>query len=236
MIGYMAQNNKNTLLITKKEALPFFDNLMSILEVETSKYTIPVVSLVEIHYNDPFAILVSTLLSLRTKDETTALAFKKLYKVAKKPEDILNIDDKKLEELIYPVGFYKTKAKRLKQICKILIEKYNGEVPDTMEKLLELPGVGRKTANLVLAVGFKKEGMCVDTHVHRISNRLGIIKTKNPFETEMALRQILPTKYWEKYNQYLVAWGQNVCKPISPFCSKCKINKFCKRVGVTKSR
>lgn len=214
----------------------YFDSIMQILEKETRKYTIPVVSLVDIHYNDPFAILVSTLLSLRTKDETTAKAFKKLYQKAKTPDELIKLNQSQIEFLIYPVGFYKTKAKRLIEISRILLKKYNGQVPDDMEKLLELPGVGRKTANLVLAVGFKKPGMCVDTHVHRISNRLGILKTKTPFETEMKLREILPVKYWEKYNEYLVAWGQNICKPISPFCSKCKLEPYCKKVNVVKHR
>ena len=185
---------------------------------------------------NPFKTLVSCILSLRTKDEVTYKATRRLYKIATTPQKILKLPTKKLEKLIYPVGFYKTKAKRIKGICKKLIKEYNCKVPDTIEELLKFKGVGRKTANIVITFGFGKHGIAVDTNVNRISNRLGLVKTKNPHETEFALRKLLPKKYWIVFNELLVRHGQNTCKPISPFCSKCCIRKCCKRVGVTRSR
>ena len=146
------------------------------------------------------------------------------------------LPSKKIENTIYPAGFYITKAKRIKNVCKVLIENYNGKVPDDIDELLKLHGVGRKTANLVVSLGYGKLGICVDTHVHRISNRLGLVKTKNPHQTEFALRKILPEKYWIEYNDLLVTYGQNLCKPISPFCSKCNIRRYCNRIGVATSR
>jgi len=186
--------------------------------------------------NDPYKVLISCLLSLRTKDETTAAASTRLFKVAPDVNKLAALPVKTIEKLIYPVGFYKTKAKRIKDISKVLIDKYNSKVPDTIDELLKLYGVGRKTANIVVTLGFKKPGVAVDTHVHRISNRLGYVRTKNPEETEWALRKKLPEKYWLVYNDLLVAWGQNVCKPISPLCSKCAIKDYCYKVGVNISR
>ncbi len=186
--------------------------------------------------NDPYKVLVSTVLSLRTKDATTMEASFRLFEKADTVEKLNNLSESEIEKLIYPVGFYKTKAKNLKKIAKTIIEKYNLKVPCDMEELLKLPNVGRKTANLVLAKGYNIPAVCVDIHVHRISNRLGLIKTKNPLETEMKLREILPEKYWIEYNDLLVPFGQNICKPISPFCSTCPIIEFCDKVGVSRHR
>jgi len=175
-------------------------------------------------------------LSLRTRDETTLPACERLFDRAQTMQGMLDIPVSELQQLIYPVGFYKTKALRIHDICEDLIHRFSGQVPDDLEQLLTLKGVGRKTANLVLTEGFGKAGICVDTHVHRISNRLGYIKTKTPEETEFALRKKLPQKYWIEYNALLVTWGQNVCKPISPLCSTCPVKNICQRVKVIISR
>ncbi len=201
--------------------------VLEILDKEKDKWKAPVVTLVSKRTRDPFQTLVSTILSLRTKDEVTAAATERLLKRVKKPEDLLKIPDEELEKIIYPVGFYRNKAKTLKKIAKILIEKYNGKVPDTLEELLKLPGVGRKTANLVLSESFGKDAICVDTHVHRISNRWGIVNTKTPEETEYALMKVLPRKWWKKYNSILVAFGQTICKPVGPKCDICPIREYC---------
>ena len=210
--------------------------VMSILKIETQKFTVPIITQYSQEKSDPFKILISTFLSLRTKDQTTAKATERLFALANSPETMLQLTEKQIQNAIYPVGFYITKAKRIKEICKLLIEQYKSIVPNDLDTLLILPGVGRKTANLVLTQGYNKPGICVDTHVHRISNRLGYIKTKTPEETEFRLRKILPKQYWTVYNDYLVAFGQNICKPVSPFCSKCVINKYCKKRNVSKSR
>ncbi len=206
------------------------------MEKRYKEFKDPIVTEIAERTRDPFRILISTILSLRTKDEVTAEASKRLFQVADTPEKILNLKTNRIERLIYPVGFYKTKAKRLKQVCKILIEEYNGRVPDSLDELLRLPGVGRKTANLVITLGYGKPGICVDTHVHRISNRLGYVDTKTPEQTEMELRKKLPRKWWIKYNDLLVTWGQNICTPISPRCSICPVAKYCEKKGVKKSR
>ena len=172
----------------------------------------------------------------RTKDEVTSNAAKKLFVKVNKIKDLEKISRKELEKLIYPVGFYKTKAKNLKLLPKILKKEFNSIIPETIEELIKLPGVGRKTANLVVTIAFDKHAICVDTHVHRIMNRLGYIRTKTPHETEIILRKKLPRKYWKTINSILVAFGQNTCKPISPFCSKCPIYKECKRIKVKTSR
>ena len=211
--------------------------VMKILEEEVKKLPLPIVSEYAIKEGrNPFKTLISTVLSLRTKDSTTSKATDRIFALADNPKDMMRLSVKKIEEAIYPVGFYKTKAKRIPEICRILLGKFNGKFPDEIDVLLTLPGVGRKTANLVLTQGYGKLGICVDTHVHRISNRLGYVKTKNPEKTEFALRKKLPTKYWIPYNDYLVAWGQNICKPVSPFCSKCAVFNYCDRVGVEKRR
>ena len=211
------------------------DKVIAILKKEVKDMRVPIVT--EVSWRkDPFYVLTSCILSLRTKDETTAKAFERLRKIAKTPKQLMNLSVKQIEKAIYPVGFYITKAKRLKEIGKVLVEKYNSKVPDEIDELLKLKGVGRKTANLVVALGYRKPAICVDTHVHRISNRLGYVKTNNPEQTEFALRKKLPKKHWIIYNDLLVAWGQNICVPISPWCSKCAIRKYCIRVGVEKSR
>jgi endonuclease-3 len=184
----------------------------------------------------PFIILVSTLLSLRTKDETTDQAMERLVKVATTPEGLLNLSNENLEKIIYPVGFYRNKARTLKNVSRIIIEKYHGEVPDNLDELLTIKGVGRKTANLVVTEAYGKPGICVDTHVHRISNRLGFISTKNPHQTEEVLRIVLPKKYWIRYNTLLVAFGRRTCQPVSPRCSQCPIAYLCQKIGVTKHR
>jgi len=203
-----------------------------ILSVEYEKRHAPIVELVKAQTDDPFKILVATILSARTKDETTAFAVSKLFKVVKKMNDLRTTPVKKLEKLIFPVGFYHTKAKHLKLLPDAVEKIFGGTLPQTVEELCELPGVGRKTANLVVAVAFDKPAVCVDVHVHRICNRLGLLKTKTPFDTEMKLRKILPEKLWKTWNSRLVSYGQTVCSPISPKCSICVIYKYCKRIGV----
>ncbi len=212
------------------------EKIIPVLKREVKKYQTPIVEVIAAERNDPFTILISTMLSLRTKDTTTAEASRRLFRVANTPKSMLELTAKQIEKLIYPVGFYKTKAKSILRTCSILREQYEGKVPDTIEQLVGLPGVGRKTANLVVSLGFGKDGICVDTHVHRISNRLGYVETKTPFETEMALRKKLPRRYWKDINVLLVTWGQNVCAPISPHCSACAIRKWCTRRGVTTAR
>lgn len=178
---------------------------------------------------DPYLVLICCILSLRTNDKTTYPASMRMLALGKTPKEISKLDIKTLEEAIYPVGFYKNKAEQIIEISKILVEKYNSKVPDTIEELVKFRGVGRKTANLVLTKGFNKPAICVDVHVHRICNRLGYVKTKNPEETEFKLREILPEKYWIDFNTLLVTHGQNVCKPINPKCEICSLNKFCKK-------
>jgi endonuclease-3 len=176
----------------------------------------------------PFRVLISCILSLRTKDKTTAKASEKLFKVADTPKKLAKLNTKRIERLIYPVGFYKTKARRIREIAKVLIGKYNSKVPDTFEELLKLKGVGRKTANIVMSLGHKsREALAVDVHVHVISNRLGLVKSKNPDETEMQLRKVLPKRYWPVYNDYLVVYGQHICTTAYPKCGSCVIAKHC---------
>ena len=223
------------MCITCEKTLDKIDNIVTILKRENKKYIVPIVTIVSMT-KSPFMVLISCLLSLRTKDKVTAEASNRLFKLANNPEKILGLSIKNIEKAIYPVGFYKTKAKRIKEICKALLDDYGGVVPDEIDELLKLNGVGRKTANLTVTLGYGKLGICVDTHVHRISNRLGLVKTKTPEQTEFALRKKLPKKHWLIYNDLLVTYGQNLCVPVSPWCSKCKIFKYCKRVGVKKSR
>jgi endonuclease-3 len=185
---------------------------------------------------DPFKVLVSCILSLRTQDKTTGGASERLFQLAPDVKAMSRLPVKTIEKSIYPVGFYRTKAERIKEFSNILVRKYNSEVPDDLEELLKLKGVGRKTANLVITLGYKKPGICVDTHVHRITNRWGYVKTKTPEETEFALRKTLPQKYWLEINGLLVAFGQGICRPISPLCSKCNISRFCDKVGVKRHR
>ncbi len=208
------------------------DDIVTILKRENKKYIVPIVTIVSMT-KSPFMVLISCLLSLRTKDKVTAEASNRLFKLADNPENMLGLSINNIEKAIYPVGFYKTKSKRIKEICRALLNDYGGVVPDEIDELLKLNGVGRKTANLVVTLGYGKLGICVDTHVHRISNRLGLVKTKTPEQTEFALRKKLPKKHWLIYNDLLVTYGQNLCVPVSPWCSKCKIFKYCKRVVLT---
>ena len=210
-------------------------SIIKILKKEIKNWKEPIVTEIS-RTRDPFKVLVSCLLSLRTKDETTAGAARRLFSLGDTPEKILKIDAEKLARTIYPVGFYKTKAKTIHALCETLLRDHGGKVPDEIDDLLKLKGVGRKTANLVVTLGYGKPGICVDTHVHRISNRLGYVKTKTPEETEWRLRETLPRKYWIDYNDLLVTYGQNICRPISPFCSRCPIAVHCQRVGVEKCR
>ena len=196
----------------------------------------PVLGVVARETRDPFHILIACLLSLRTKDHTTAEASQRLFRLADTPEHMGALSSKTIEKAIYPVGFYKNKAKQIRAICQSLLRDFGGRVPDTIEELLTLKGVGRKTANLVVTVGYRKPGICVDIHVHRISNRWGYVQTRTPEETERALRQKLPAKYWITFNDWLVPFGQHLCRPVSPFCSQCPVSQYCKRVGVRTSR
>ncbi len=181
-------------------------------------------------------MLVACLLSLRTQDTTTAPAAARLFALAGTPDAILKLSVRRIERAIYPVGFYRTKARVIRGICRDLLTRFVGRVPDRIDDLLTLDGVGRKTANLVVTLGFGKPGICVDTHVHRISNRLGYVRTKTPDETEAALRAKLPRRYWLGYNDLLVSFGQNVCAPVSPRCSACPVRSLCPRIGVTTAR
>lgn len=185
---------------------------------------------------DPFRVLIACLLSLRTKDETTGPASDRLFALADTPEHMSRLDPRQIERAIFPVGFYRTKARVVLGVSRDLIARFDSRVPSSIDALLTLKGVGRKTANLVVTQGFGKPGICVDTHVHRISNRLGYVKTRNPEETEMALRAKLPRRYWIGYNDLLVSFGQNVCLPVSPRCSACPVHAWCPRVGVKRSR
>jgi endonuclease-3 len=197
---------------------------------------LPSVSAIARKKRDPFKILISTVLSLRTKDEVTMDASKRLFAVASTPLELSQTPVRMIEKAIYPVGFYKTKARSIKNIAKRLLKEYDGAVPDTIEELLSFKGVGRKTANLVVTLGYGKKGICVDTHVHRVSNRLGLVDTSTPEQTEFALMDVLPEKYWIGYNELLVSFGQKVCTPISPHCSSCPLGKSCPQIDVEKHR
>ena len=232
----------NTKKIPKAWIRPYartfdFDGFMKTLKKAFESYkNVPIITLIASQDRSPFQVLIGTILSARTKDETTAQACTRLFKQAPTLNKMAVLSESQIEKLIYPVGFSKTKAKHIKATTSLLLTEHNGRVPDTMDTLLTLPGVGRKTANLVLGEAFKKQAICVDTHVHRISNLLGLLKTKTPHETEQALAEVLPKKHWILYNTYLVAHGQTVCRPTSPKCSECQIGEFCRRVGVTRSR
>lgn len=210
---------------------------IKILRREVRRWQEPVVGVVARESaRDPFRILISCLLSLRTKDKTTSEASARLFALAHTPAGLLALSPRKIERAIYPVGFYRTKAKAIHAISRRLLDAHGGTVPRTIDELVMLPGVGRKTANLVVTVGYQRPGICVDIHVHRISNRWGYVRTKTPEETERALREKLPKRYWITFNDLLVPYGQNLCQPVSPFCSRCKLIEMCDRVGVVRSR
>lgn len=197
---------------------------------------LPIVTLIAEIERDPFKVLVSTILSARTKDEATAAATRRLFDAASTPEEIGALPVAELERLIFPVGFYRTKAKNLRLAMGVLLDRFGGEVPQTVEELVELPGVGRKTANLVVTEGFRRPGICVDTHVHRITNLWGYVATRNPLETEMALRSKLPRSQWIGLNKTLVSFGQKLCVPVSPWCSRCPVEEWCPKLGVERNR
>lgn len=185
---------------------------------------------------DPFRILVGCLLSSRTRDEVTESACARLFRRVKSPRTLLKLSTRQLEREIYPVAFYRNKARVLKTLCSDLGDRFNGEVPENLEDLLTLKGVGRKTANLTLILAFDGMGICVDTHVHRITNRWGYVETATPDQTEAALRGQLPARYWRSFNEWLVGFGQTCCKPMSPLCSECPVEKYCPRIGVDRHR
>ncbi len=220
----MAVTNKNIGVVIK------------LLRKGIERFEDPSVTMVGRKYRDPYLVLISCILSLRTKDETTIPASMRLFNLAKDPRAMLTLSAERIEKAIYPVGFFRVKTRNILSISQSIVHDFGGKVPDDLDKLLTLKGVGRKTANLVLTEGFNKLGICVDTHVHRISNRMGYVKTKTPNETENILRKQLAEQYWIEYNALLVVWGQNICRPISPFCSKCLIEKYCKKEGVINSR
>lgn len=197
---------------------------------------LPAVSYVAITKNDPYCVLVSTLLSLRTKDDVTLKASVRLFDKADNPQAMLKLSAKEIEDLIFPTGFYRTKAQRILEVSQVLMDKYGGRVPDTVEELLALPGVGIKTANLTLNLGFGIDAICVDCHVHQISNRMGWIKTKTPEESEKVLQTVMPKRFWIPLNELLVSYGQEVCTSVSPKCSLCPENAHCPKTGVVKSR
>jgi endonuclease-3 len=210
--------------------------MMEALRRAVTRLPVPIVTEYSRDGADPFRILVSTLLSLRTKDETTAAASRCLFALADTPEAMVRLSEARVAQAIYPVGFYKTKARTIRTISRTLIDDYGGQVPDRIEELLRLKGVGRKTANLVVTLGYGRPGICVDTHVHRITNRWGLVATRTPEQTEMALRERLPRRYWIPINDWLVSYGQQVCRPISPHCSVCRISRWCARRGVERPR
>jgi endonuclease III len=226
----MAYNNEG--MITNKN----IDGILRTVQNTVKAYDIPVLEKFNELTRDPYWVLISCILSLRAKDETTEKVAKALYAAAPSPEKVLKIPVKKMEKIVYRSGFYKVKARNVLNITRTILEKYKGRVPDEIDELMTIKGVGRKTANLVVTVAFNKPGICVDTHVHKISNRWGYVRTKTPDETEMKLREILPQKYWMKINMWLVLFGQNVCLSVSPWCSKCPLEKQCPKVGVEKHR
>ncbi len=197
---------------------------------------LPSVSLVAVTSRDPFRILISTMISLRTRDEVTLAATDRLFAQAETPQAIAALPEEAIANSIYPAGFYRTKAHNIREVARIVSEEYHGSVPQTVEKLIALPGVGRKTANLVLGLGYGIAAICVDTHVHRIANRLGWVETRTPDATEAALEKILPAEWWIAVNELLVLHGQQVCTPQSPLCSRCPVEGDCRQVGVTRRR
>lgn len=223
--------------INKAQIKLQIEKALGLLEIVTKNMEPPMSEqIVSIYGRNPFLVLVSCILSLRAKDKVTFEISKKLFSIAMTPQEVLDIPLDKLEKIIYKSGFYKKKAKSLHEISRQLIEKFDSKVPSDIDDLLSLPGVGRKTANLVLAIGFKIPAICVDTHVHKIANRLGWVKTTSPDQTEFELMKLVDKDNWIKINKLLVIWGQNICVPISPFCSKCVLNTICPKIGVNKNR
>lgn len=212
------------------------DEVIRILRREVRRWKAPVVGVIAEESRDPFQVLISCVLSLRTRDKTTETASRRLFAIADVPERMARLSAARIEKAIYPVSFYRNKARAIRGICRGILDRFGGRVPDRIDDLLTLPGVGRKTANLVVTVAYRKPGICVDTHVHRIPNRWGYVKTRSPEETERTLRKLLPRRHWITFNDLLVPYGQNLCTPLSPFCSRCPLARFCKRIGVGKQR
>ena len=212
------------------------ERLIAAIDAEVGLTPLPSVSQIAREKRDPFRVLVSTIISLRTKDEVTEQASRRLFELADTPASLGRLDVRKVERAIYPAGFYKTKARTLREISRRLVGEYGSRVPDSVDELLTFKGVGRKTATLVVSLGYGIPAICVDTHVHRISNRLGLVETRNPDETEFALMDLLPRRYWIGYNELLVTFGQQVCKPLSPHCSSCPVRRSCRRIGVERHR
>ncbi|MDD4294513.1 MAG: endonuclease III [Candidatus Omnitrophica bacterium] len=206
--------------------------IFNIIEKETKNKHLPVVSFIKIQDNNPFKILVAGMLSARTNDKITSKVCEKLFKKINNFKSLSRLTIKEIEKNIYPVGFYKTKAVHLKKLAAMIENEFNGKIPKSIELLTRLPGVGRKTANLVMTEAFNLPAICVDIHVHRITNRIGYVKTPNPFQTEMILRETLPKKYWKKINRLFVMFGQSICRPITPKCKTCPIEKYCMKIGV----
>jgi len=213
-----------------------FTSTISKIHHAIRPFRMPTVTKEAKYVRDPYRVLISCIISLRTKDEVTGQASARLFARADSPRRMLKLRANEIAKLIYPAGFYRNKAKHILEISRALIERYKGRVPDDIDELLTLKGVGRKTANLVVTMAYHKPGICVDTHVHRIANRLGWMKTKTPEKTEFALREILPRRYWIDINDQLVIFGQNICQPISPWCSKCSLERQCPKIGVARRR
>ncbi len=209
--------------------------IIKLIEKQVKSFKVPWVT-EESKSKDPYRVLVSCILSLRTKDKTTAGASSRLFKLADSPKRMIKLSARRIQKLIYPVGFYRNKAKAILGISKKILDDFRGSVPDNLEDLLKFKGVGRKTANLVLGLGYNIPAICVDTHVHQIANRLGWVKTEDPYATEEALKKIIPISYWIDLNTLLVTFGQNICVAVSPFCSRCDVNKYCRKIGVTRFR
>jgi endonuclease-3 len=220
----------------RRVTLKDFIKIWPVLKKEVRALRLPWIDQMVSSKRDPFKVLISCLLSLRTQDKVTAEASQRLFHLAQTPEALSKLPVGQIEKAIYPVGFYHVKARRIKKISGVIVETYDGKVPHSIEELLTLEGVGRKTANLVVTRGYDQPGICVDTHVHRITNRWGLINTRTPHQTEFALREMLPGRYWRELNGHLVAFGQGICKPISPLCSGCKLNSVCAKAGVTHHR
>ncbi len=212
------------------------DRVLQLIRHTISAWEPPALNKIAEESHDQFRVLISCILSQQTKDDVTEAASARLYRLADRPETILALSERRIARAIYPVSFYRTKARTIREVCRTLLTRFVGRVPDSLEPLLSLNGVGRKTANLVLTVGYGKPGICVDTHVHRISNRWGYVSTKTPDQTEMVLRRKLPKRHWIYYNDLLVPFGQHLCRPISPFCSRCPVVRWCARIGVTTHR
>ncbi|MDP3918619.1 MAG: endonuclease III [Nanoarchaeota archaeon] len=210
--------------------------VITILRKEVKQWQVPIITLIAQMGKGPFRVLIATVLSLRTKDDVTAEAARKLFAKADSPEQMIKLTEKDIQKLIYPVGFYKVKAKNIKLICEKLVKEYDSKVPEEIDELLKFPNVGRKTANLVVSDGFGKPAVCIDIHNFRILNRFGYVNTQTPYETELEIRKKLPKKNWSELNYILVAFGQHLCRPTSPWCSKCPVVKYCERVNVEKSR